>query len=814
MQPASRKCQNSYGGNWEGMLESVPNSANPDSARFAKTNPVGISEGLMSLQPRPNNSDDVEALEPIDLLPVQGTQTVLPYFAQQQNPILHYWQILKKRKWVFLAAFAIVFALSVIATLRETRLYQATSRIAIFPETPNVLGFKGAENSYSDSEYEVSLETQAAILRSNALAMRVIETMRLDQDRRFTGAPRPQAGDSIPVSSMQPDSARTDGLLGAFHGGLGIQLIPGSRLVQISYTHPDPRLATEIVNGLVRTFIEENFRTKYESVTQTSQWLSTELADLQLKVETSEEKLVRYQKEHSILGVDEKQNIVTAKLDELNRQLTGAETDRIQKESNYSLAATGDLAAFAKTSKEGTTGMLERLRGKEDDLNTQYAQATTQFGSGYPKVVELNNQLKQVRAEIVAEEKRSLQEIRDEYLVALQRENLLTTAFERQKQEANRLNESAIEYTVLKRDAESNRQLYQDLLQRLKEAGISAGLRSSNIRIVDVARTPTSPSKPNVHQNLEFGLLLGLACGLGLVFVLESLDTSIRNMEEISAISTLPALGTIPLQISSSGSLRKRLKTASPGDEELKPPALIAYVRPKSEASEAYRALRTSILLSSFGAPPKIILITSASPQEGKTTISANSALVLAQRGSRVLLLDADLRRPGIHRLFGIKARGGLSTLISGVDKVEDVVIQSTQVPSLWILPAGPIPPQPVELLGSTVMKDYLTRWRDEFDHVIIDTPPCLSVTDAVVLSPHADRVILIARAGKTSKLALGRACNLLLHVNAKVMGIVLNALDLRSGTGYYYTYGGPDRQRYYDEATLQDETTTASKVS
>jgi capsular exopolysaccharide synthesis family protein len=317
-----------------------------------------------------------------------------------------------------------------------------------------------------------------------------------------------------------------------------------------------------------------------------------------------------------------------------------------------------------------------------------------------------------------------------------------------------------------------------------------------------------------VHQNLEFGLLLGLACGLGLVFVLESLDTSIRNMEEISAISTLPALGTIPLQISSSGSLRKRLKTASPGDEELKPPALIAYVRPKSEASEAYRALRTSILLSSFGAPPKIILITSASPQEGKTTISANSALVLAQRGSRVLLLDADLRRPGIHRLFGIKARGGLSTLISGVDKVEDVVIQSTQVPSLWILPAGPIPPQPVELLGSTVMKDYLTRWRDEFDHVIIDTPPCLSVTDAVVLSPHADRVILIARAGKTSKLALGRACNLLLHVNAKVMGIVLNALDLRSGTGYYYTYGGPDRQRYYDEATLQDETTTASKVS
>jgi capsular exopolysaccharide synthesis family protein len=189
--------------------------------------------------------------------------------------------------------------------------------------------------------------------------------------------------------------------------------------------------------------------------------------------------------------------------------------------------------------------------------------------------------------------------------------------------------------------------------------------------------------------------------------------------------------------------------------------------------------------------------------------------LVLAQRGNRVLLLDADLRRPGIEKLFGIKARGGLSTLISGVDKLEDVLVASTEVPNLWILPAGPIPPQPVELLGSTVMKDHITRWRDEFDHVIIDTPPCLSVTDAVVLSPEADRVILVTRAGKTTKLALRRACELLLHVNARVMGTVLNALDLHSGGGYYYyTYGGPDAHRYYDEASPQDETTTTSKVS
>src|ERR1039457_4577158 len=625
----------------------------------------------MDLQSKRNSSSGSEALEPIELPAFENNRHVpYPYLAEEESPLLHYWRILKKRRWTVVATLGIILALTIIFTLKTTPLYQATSKVAIFPETPNVLGFKDAGSSSPDFDYESTLETQAAILRSDSLAMKVIEAMRLDQNPKFTPiATRQRTGDSVQVSNMQPDPAIAAGLLGRFRGGLSVQIIPNSRLVQISYTHPDPRLATEIVNALVRTFIEENFKTKYESVTQTSAWLSTELDDLQLKVQTSEEKLVRYQKDHSILGVDEKQNIVTAKLNELNNELTVAQTDRIQKESNYRLAVAGDPAAFAKTSREGTSSMLDKLREKEADLNTQYAQATTQFGSGYPKVAELNNQLKQVRTEIVAEETRVQHGVRDEYLAAVQRENLLTTAFEQQKHEANQLNESAIEYSVLKRDAEGNRQLYQDLLQRLKEAGVSAGLRSGNIRVVDVARTPTYPVKPNVPRNLQLGLLLGLACGIGLAFLLESLDTSIRNMEELSAISTLPALGTIPLQLSSNGYLRKRLKTMSAETEKSELPALVTYARPKSEAAEAYRALRTSILLSSFGAPPKVILVTSALPQEGKTTISANSALVLAQRGSRVLLIDADLRRPGIDKLFGIRSRGGLSTLISGVDK-------------------------------------------------------------------------------------------------------------------------------------------------
>jgi len=706
--------------------------------------------------------------------------------------------------------------------LKTTPLYEATSKVAIFPENPNVLGFKDFQESAPDYDYDIALETQAAILRSDALAMKVIEAMHLDQDRRFTSFNRSSVSDTIRTAEMEPDPAKAAGLLGTLRSGLTVKLVRSSRLVQVSYTHPDPRLSTELANTLVRTFIEENFRTKYESVTQTSEWLSKELADLQLRVQTSEEKLVRYQKDHSILGIDEKQNIVTAKLDELNKELTAAQTDRIQRESNYRQGVASDPAGFGKTSIQGMSSLLDKLREKEADLNTQYAQATTQFGSGYPKVVELSNQLKQVRTEIRLEETRMQARLQDEYLAAAGREKLLTSAFDEQKKQANQLNESAIEYSVLKRDAESNRQLYQSLLQRLKEAGVTAGLRSSNIRVVDIARVPTSPVTPDIPRNLALGLLLGLGGGIALAFMIESLDRSVRDMDQVTAISTLPALGMIPLQLSSNGDLRKRLNAVSIGMGNSDSLSLVTYARPKSQAAEAYRALRTSILLSAFGAPPKVILVTSPLPQEGKTTISANSALVLAQRGSRVLLVDADLRRPGLERMMGIRSKGGLSTLISGVDKVEDVIVQFSKVPNLWILPSGPIPPQPAELLGSSVMKDHIARWRDEYDHVIIDTPPCLSVTDAVVLSADVDRVLLVARAGQTTKPALRRACDLLLQVNAKVMGVVLNAFDLRSADSYYYSYSYGSRYagRYYDEdsshngASDHTETSVDSKVS
>ena len=727
-----------------------------------------------------------------------------------------YGRILKKRMWVIISTWLIIATLATVYTLHTTPIYEATGRIAVNRENSLNLGFKDSDQGTIGADYDdynIALETQIGILQSDAIAFQVIKNLKLNNNPAFAGvAAKPRA--EPPLNSLQVDAPFESSLLDSFRRGLKLSVVPRTRIVEIHYSDPDPRLSAQIVNTLINTYIEQNFKTKFESTMQTSDWLSQQLSDLELKVETSQEKLVRFQKEHDILGIDEKQNIVTSKLDELNKELTAAEGDRIQKESAYQLASVGDPEFFAKAEP---SSLINQLRTQESDLRMKYAEATTQFGSSYPKVMQLGNQLKQVEASIQAEDKRIASRVQNEYLSALQREKLLGAALDVQKQEANHLNESAIEYNLLKRDAESNRQLYEGLLQKLKEAGVSAGLRSSNIRIVDLARVPTSPSAPNIPRNIVLGLALGLLGGVGLAFVLESFDNTVRTPEEAQIISALPSLGIIPLSTKLMAKNRKnghpRLSLSSRSSESTDSLALITFVRPRSELAESYRSLRTSILLSSLGSPPKVILVTSALPQEGKTTTSVNSAIVLAQRGGRVLLMDADLRRPGVHTALGLRNTLGLSTLMTGGDGFEDAIV-STEIPNLFVLTAGPPPPQPAELLGSTLMKDYLVRLREAFDHIVIDTPPALSVTDAVLLSVEADSVLVVIRSGQTTKAALRRVRDLLCGVNARVAGVVVNAFDLHSASSYYYQYDSKYYGRYYEDDTARNGSSTAGKVS
>ncbi|HEY1272933.1 MAG TPA: polysaccharide biosynthesis tyrosine autokinase [Terriglobales bacterium] len=746
-----------------------------------------------------------------------------PPLPSHESPLREYFRVLIKRKYVVGACVVVIFLLVLIASLRMTPIYDAMGSLAINKVDPGLMNLKDSASA-SDYYDPADLDTEVQILRSDLLALQVIKQLNLDKRPEFGGdGVIPPANALGQTDSLQLDSPRTSALLGMMKGNLRVALRPNSRIIEIHFTSPNKELAPRVVNTLVNTYIEQNFVTKYQSTTQATDWLSKQLMDLQIRVATSQEKLVRYQKEHSILGIDEKQNIITEKLDDLNKELTAAESDRMEKESIYRLtqggdpdvivSATGDSAKNSAGNNDSAESMLlEKLRSQQADLKIQVAELNTQFGPSYPKVLQLNNQLKEIDQQIQLEVRKVAGKVRNRYLAALQRENMLRDAMEKQKQEANKLNESAITYSQLKRELETSRTLYEGLLEKLKEAGVTAGLRSNNVKAVDVARVPMAPSEPNVPRNLAFALLLGLTSGIGLAFLLENLDNTVRTPEQAQAIAGLPALGMIPLGSKRGEETNRRLAVASSKEAV----ELVTQSRPQSQMAESYRALRTSLLLSSLGAPPKVILVTSAMPQEGKTTTSINCAIVLAQKGVRVLLIDADLRRPGIHKALGMGPRSGLSNVLTGSTEVQPAITRSTLIPSLYVLPAGTPPPNPAELLASVNMRDLIDSLSREYDHIVIDTPPTLSVTDAVVLSTRADAVVLVIRSGKTTKQALRRARELLARVNARVTGVLLNAVDLRSPDYYYYyEYQGKYGGRYYQEDELAtDELPKASSTS
>src|ERR1700733_4013704 len=460
---------------------------------------------------------------------------------QQDSVLREYLRVLIKRKWIVVSCLAIIFSVVAIATLRATRIYEASGSIAINKMDPTMLTFKDSANGAPDYYDPADLDTEVSILRSDLLALQVIKTLNLDKRPEFGGKGVP-AGDSLGLTTdeLQPDSQRTTPLLDSFKGNLRVALRPNTRIIDVHYRSPDKDLAALVVNTLIHTYIEQNFKTRYQSTMEASDWLTKQLVDLQMKVETSQEKLVNYQKEHEILGIDEKQNIITSKLDELNKELTSAESERMEKQSVYELVQSNDAdaaaAAAISASANSATGsassnLLERLREQEADIKIQVAQLSTQFGPSYPKVTQLDSQLKEVDAQIQLEMKKVVSRVRSDYMTALQRENMLHDAMDKQKQEANQLNESAIEYSLLKRDVETNRTLYEGLLEKLKEAGVTSGLKSSNIRPVDMARVPVAPSEPNVPRNLSFALALGLTTGIGLAFLLEGLDNTVRTPE-------------------------------------------------------------------------------------------------------------------------------------------------------------------------------------------------------------------------------------------------------------------------------------------
>src|SRR5580692_23592 len=524
-----------------------------------------------------------------------------PPVPTQDSLLREYLRVLIKNKWVVIGSLLLVLGVVTISTLRSTPIYEAVGSIAINKMDPVTFNLKDSSSSV-DYYDPTDLDTEVRILKSDLLALQVIRQLNLDKQPEFEAKGKLSPSSlELTTDAMQPDSARTSAVLATFKGNLQVALVPNTRIIEVRYRSPDKNIAARVVNTLANTYVEQNFKTRFESTMQASDWLSKQLVDLQIKVETSQEKLVKYQKEHEILGIDEKQNITTSKLDDLNKELTEAESTRMEKESVYRLVQSGDpdsiSAASNTTTATSASSLLQKLQEQHADLKIQIAQLGAQFGPSYPKLAQLADQLKEVEAQTEAERNKVVARLRGDYLAALSRESLLRTALDQQKQDENQLNESAIEYNFLKRDADSNRTLYENLLEKLKEAGLTAGLRSNNIRPVDVARVPESPAEPNVSRNLTFALALGLTTGILLAFVLEGLDNTVRTIEQAQAVSMLPSLGMIPLGTTFAGETNSGKRLSFPAPKEGM--ELITKSRPHCQMAEAYRALRTSLLLTS-----------------------------------------------------------------------------------------------------------------------------------------------------------------------------------------------------------------------
>lgn len=727
-----------------------------------------------------------------ETLTVIPAPSVLPWEQGPREPhLLDYFIILRKHQWLILTFLLTVVTVVTIASFKMKPVYVASARVEVDRESQNNNLFPDS-NSYDEYlDSENYIETQIKILESETLGLLTIKSLDLERYPEFGGTPGAMAmgqGEAIP---------KRPAILGAFLGSLGVKRIPNSRLIEVSFEAEDPQLAAEVVNTHLENYREQNFRSKYDATTQASNWLSAELEELRMKVEKSEDARIAYQRENQIWQIDEKQDITSQKLADLSRAVTDAQADLAKQEALYRMAQSGNVDALPEAQ---SNAVIQDLLKQKSDVDEQYAEALDQTGPNYPKVQHLAAKEKEIDEDLANARKTLLESVREEYNTAKTHVDILQETVDKQKAEANDLAEKLVQYHILQHDADANKQLYDGLLQKLKEAGITAGLRSSNIRVVDPAMAPTTPARPQKARNIALAIIIGLVGGVGLALFREYLDNTVKSPDDIEALTGLPSLAVVPALPGLNG---HHSRLARLGGEVAGPPSasgprveLLSYVQPKSQISEAFRALRTSLLLSQAEHPPQVILVTSALPREGKTTAAVNLAVTLAQLGDRTLLMDSDLRKPGIRRALNLTGgkEAGLSSFLAGVASLDEVTIAHPAISNLSALTTGPVPPSPADLLSSHRMREAIAELRRRFKFVVIDSPPIMAATDAVILSALTDGVLLVVRSGETPKEAFTRTRDLLVGVKCRLLGVVLNAVD-SSAPDYYYSY------RYYPYA-------------
>lgn len=764
--------------------------------------------------------DKIRAFEPApEGMTDRRIELLKSYPAPEENEggayLRAYLRVLRGRRWTILSAVVVVLTLVIIYTVREKPVYRATAMLEIEQENPGLITvqqlfqLQGVTGDY--------LNTQYKILKSDSLARDVIQKLHLDQRKEFnppkwTWPWRAEAAGVAPDPKLPTDAGHEQTVLLNFEKQLSVDPVLQSRLVSVSFDSQDPKLASRVVNTLVANYIQQNLQAHWQASQQASAWLSNQLEGLKIKLEKSEDNLQQYAQANGLLFLESAQgqneNIVNQRLRELQDELTQAQADLYRKASLDHLVQAGDYAALPGVFDNK---MMQDLTVKLAGLEQQKARLAPNFNAGYPKMKEIQSQIDRIQSFITRQRQQAARNIQDEYLAAQRRVALVDRAFQQQKAQANLVAEKSVEYNILKREVDSNKQLYEGLLQRLKEAGVSAGLKASNIRVVDSAVPPVKPVRPKVPLNLAVGLLLGLIGGVSLAFLQEHMDNTLKTPDDIENFLRMPALAMIPsgrtagyrknghrklLPQNSAPSARAPLSAASgkvAGNGWLR---VDSERLQHSPLSEAFHNLRTSVLLSTAARPPRSLVFVSAEPAEGKTTVCSNLAISLAQLGKRVLVIDADMRRPTMHDVFHVSKEAGLVNYLTGESNWRSRV-RASGIDGLDCLVCGPVPPNPGELLFSLQMRKLIAEASDAYDLVLVDAPPLLNVADGRILSTMVEGTLLVVRGNTTPRDLVRRAEIYIAEVGGRLIGVVLNDVNPHRD-GYYhyagYDYSGTDR--------------------
>lgn len=748
----------------------------------------------------------------------EGAIAPSPYFPHEiktEEPtgfdVRDFLRRVNRRKWMILTIVTIATMMSAVNSSRLKSIYQAVATIEI--NNKNQMFVRDGDVYYQDDSQEQ--ETAAFLIQSYPLLEEVVVKLGLDQNPKFIdaeeeqslvdtlknrGQKKKQEGvieettpnlnpeiSELKLQTRSPEeSERLAPFVGMLRGGLAVEKVKMTRLLRISYKHTNPEIAALAANGVAVAFKEYSYSKKTATNDNSSTALNKATRDLESQMQKAEQALANYTRANGIFSLEGKEDLTTNKLAVLHEQAIRAETDRIIKQSLYEDVRQGRVAQLPEALANQQTLDLQR---KLSELNVTLSQLNVKYGTENPRVAEVKDQMATLQKEIVSTRTQLSDKLRTDYERAVRDESSMKAALNRAKGEAVQQNQTSIQLNILKQNVETAKTLYTDFLQKTKQVDLEKLQKDRDVSVAEPARLPGGPIGPSRSRSVLLAFILSLGVSLGLVFLLDHLDNTIKTVDDVSRYVRLPALGVIP----AIGSGSRRQNSLYGAKAEKAALAANSLLSPKDaykdagSVAEAYRMLRTSILLAAAGQPPKTVLVTSSQPGEGKTTTAINTSICLSQLGATVLLIDADMRRPRVHKALGIDHRRGLSNYLSGNISLKTVV-QATKIKNLYVLPSGIVPPNSADLLSSEKFRAMLHKLSQHFDHILIDSPPIGSVTDPVIVSRLVDGVMLIVHGGKSSREMVVHSRQELSNVGAKIFGVVLNNVNMqRDGYDYYY---------------------------